>query len=84
VDGANNHLAVIDGATRGVTLVPTGNTAYAVAVNPYTNKIYIANFGDGTVTVVDGIKLTTTTVNVGVEPLSVAIARVTKSMLRTA
>ena len=46
VEGVNLHLAVIDGATRNVTLVPTGVNAYAVAANPFTNKIYVANFAD--------------------------------------
>jgi DNA-binding beta-propeller fold protein YncE len=35
-----------------------GHGATAVAINPVTNKIYVANFGDGvnpsTVTVIDG------------------------------
>jgi DNA-binding beta-propeller fold protein YncE len=57
----NNNLFVIDGATRSVGLVPTGAFPYAVAVNPYTGKIYVANYGDGihnsTVTVVDGVTL---------------------------
>lgn len=34
--------------------VPVGQTPYGVAVNPETNKIYVANYSPGTVSVIDG------------------------------
>src|SRR6266568_4061391 len=42
--------------------VPVGTTPYAVAVNPVSNKIYVANSGSNNVTVIDGVTNTTTTV----------------------
>src|SRR5713101_1863621 len=39
-DGVNNHLTVLDGATRALAQVTVGNAPVAVAVNPYTNRIY--------------------------------------------
>ena len=34
--------------------VPVGTTPFSLAVNPVTNKIYVANAGSNTVTVIDG------------------------------
>ena len=51
----------------------------SVAVDPVTNKIYVANSlvniyaPDGTVTVIDGATNNTTTVDAGVEPYAVAV-----------
>ena len=62
-------MTVIDGATNTTnTVVAAGSYPYAVAVNPVTNKIYVANQGSNTVTVIDGASNTTTTVNVGTVP----------------
>ena len=46
-----------------------GSTPYAVAVNPVTNKVYVANAGGTTVTVIDGTTNTTIPVTVGVPRL---------------
>ncbi len=43
------------------SLVATGSQPFAVAVNPVTNKIYVANRGQNTVTVIDGATNTTQT-----------------------
>src|SRR2546427_505320 len=53
--------------------VMAGINPYSVALNPVTNKIYVANSNDSVVTVIDGANNTTTTVNVGVFPKSVAV-----------
>ena len=47
------------------TTVPTGSNPLAEAVNPVTNKIYIPNANDGTVTVIDGATNLTSTISVG-------------------
>ena len=48
----------------------SGNSPSSVAVNPVTNKIYVANCSlGGTVTVIDGVTNTTTTVTAGINPL---------------
>jgi DNA-binding beta-propeller fold protein YncE len=41
----------LDGATNTLTTMIAGSTPYAVAVNPNTNKTYVANQNSGTVTV---------------------------------
>src|SRR5271165_1669169 len=53
--------------------VPAGNSPLAVAVNSMTKKTYVANYNDGTVTIIDGVTNNTTTLNVGVEPDAVAV-----------
>ena len=73
-----------------IATVPTGQSPYAVAVNPVTNKIYVTNLcGDssscvptppGTVTVIDGATNDTTTVTVGVNPQAIAVNPVTNQI----
>ena len=69
--------------------VNVGITPDAVAVNPVTNKIYVANHNDGgceccsTVTVIDGATNNTTTVNVEVAPHGVAVNSVTNKIYVT-
>jgi hypothetical protein len=43
--------------------VPVGTSPLAVAANPVTNKIYVANFSTNNVTVIDGATNTTTNVD---------------------
>ncbi len=63
-----------------VATLPAGNSPYAVAVNSATNKIYVANAADNTVTVIDGVTNNTTTVNVGVVPYAVAVNSATNKI----
>ena len=58
----------------GVTLVKAetvtaslvaGTNPYAVAVNPMTNKIYVANYNSNNVSVIDGATNSTITVTTG-------------------
>ncbi len=51
-----------------------------MAVNPVTNKIYVAKPGSNTVTVIDGATNGTTTVNVGAGPRAVAVNPVTNKI----
>src|SRR5262249_20323909 len=62
VNCGSNSVSVIDGATSHITTVtdPNWSCPYAVALNPVTNKIYVRN--PGSVTVIDGITNSTTTV----------------------
>ena len=39
----SDNVTVIDGATNATTTVAVGTNPYAVAVNPVTNKVYVAN-----------------------------------------
>ena len=58
-------MTVIDGATNSTTTVSAGTEPYSVAVNPVTNKIYVANVRSGNVTVIDGATNSTATVTTG-------------------
>lgn len=61
--------------------VPTGNNPGSVAVNPVTNKIYVLNSLDGTMTVIDGASnLATATVAVGLRPNGMAVNTVTNKI----
>jgi YVTN family beta-propeller protein len=63
-------------ADTAVSTVSAGSSPGAVAVNQATDKIYVANQGSGTVTVIDGVyndDAHTATVNVGSSPDAIAI-----------
>ncbi len=71
-----------------VATVPVGMNPVAVALNPTTNKIYVANcvfssegmWPNGTVTVIDGVTNATTDVQAGVCPSAVAVNPVTNKI----
>jgi YVTN family beta-propeller protein len=56
-----------------IATLPSGQGPYAAAVNPVTNRIYIANYTGNSVTVIDGSNHTTATVSAGIAPASVAV-----------
>ncbi len=60
--------------------VPVGGRPAAVAVNPVTNKIYVANFAGNNVTMIDGATNPTTTVPAGLRPVAVAVNSVTNKI----
>ena len=62
------------------TTVPAGDTPWAGAVNPVTNKIYVANMHSHNVTVIDGATNNTTLVAAGSEPCAVAVNPVTNKI----
>jgi YVTN family beta-propeller protein len=68
---------VIDGATNLVTAtISVGRLPYGIAVNSSTNTIYVANFDDNTISVIDGVTnfvKTTVDVGTGSGPLGVAV-----------
>ena len=51
-----------------------------MAVNPVTNKIYVANTDSNNVTVIDGATNATTTVAAGAHPCAVAVNPVTNKI----
>jgi len=70
-------------AQNFTTSVSTGGTlaqSTAEGANPATDKIYVANYGLNTVTVINGADNTTATVNVGTGPRSVAVNPVTNKI----
>jgi len=74
---------VIDGATNGTTPVAVGTGPCAVAVNPVTNKIYVANSNSNNLTVVDGATNATTNVAAGTAPYSVVVNPLTNKIYVT-
>ena len=74
----SNTVTVIDGvADNAVATITVGTHPQAVAVNPVTDKIYVANRDSNTVTVIDGTTNATTTVPVGNQPTAIAVNPVT-------
>jgi YVTN family beta-propeller protein len=78
--GHTGSVTVIDGADNSSATVDAGILPCAIAVNPATNKIYIANRDSNTVTVIDGATDSTTTVSVGTGPDAVAVNPVTNKI----
>jgi YVTN family beta-propeller protein len=71
----SNTTSIIDGTTNEVIKeIPVGINPQGVAINPDTNRIYVANFGSNTTSVIDG---TTNEVikeiPVGINPTAVAV-----------
>ena len=76
-------VTVIDGVTNNTTAVTVGVYPYSVAVDSVANKVYVPNYcgnnmyscggSPGTVTVIDGAALSTTTVAVGYFPKAAAV-----------
>lgn len=60
--------------------ITVGYSPWAIAVNPVSNKIYVAYVDSGTVKVIDGSTNTTTTIAVGTSPKAVAVNPVTNKV----
>jgi len=85
INGATNTEIDIDGnPANGMTRIALGSVPTAVAVNPATNRVFVSNFGSGTVSVVDGATNTeidtdgnsgngVTRINVGGSPTGIAV-----------
>jgi DNA-binding beta-propeller fold protein YncE len=81
-------VTVVDGATLTTATVAVDRGPRGIAVNPVTNKVYIANYcgsdpncgSIGTVTVIDGITNNTLSVNVGYNPVSIAVNTATNKI----
>jgi YVTN family beta-propeller protein len=74
---------VIDGASNTTATVVTGTFPNAIALNPVTNKIYVANRNSNNVTVIDGASNTATTVAVGTNPQDITLNPVTNKVYVT-
>jgi YVTN family beta-propeller protein len=74
---ARSGSAEVDIVTPGVlsqASVKTGAIPCAVAINPTTNMIYVANYGGNSVTVISGTTSTPlTTISVGVRPEAITV-----------
>jgi len=82
--GSSGTVSVIDGGSNSIiATVAVGVSPSAVGVNPVTNKIYVSNYGDGTVSVIDGTSNTTGTISVGTSPGPLAVDPVTNEIYVT-
>jgi YVTN family beta-propeller protein len=59
--------------TTGVGTIQAGLNPTALAINPITNKTYVANSGGSTVTVIDGATDQTTSITVGGHPAALGV-----------
>ena len=64
---------MIDGANNSVSSVAAGTSPFFVAVNPVSNRVYVANGNGASVTVIDGASDKTTTVVAELDPWSIAV-----------
>lgn len=60
--------------------VAAGTNPFVVAVNPISNKIYVANNGSNTVTVIDGTNNSTATIASGSNPWALAVNPLTNKI----
>ena len=74
---SSDTVTVIDGATNLTATVSVGKFPYAIAVNPVTNKIYVANESSNSVTVIDGATNATTAAIAGLSPWAITVNPVT-------
>ena len=75
-----SSFAISVAAQQLIATVPVGRNPAGVGVNRVTNKIYVANGRDGTVTVIDGNTNSTTTVTLTGTPSRVAVNDVTNQI----
>src|SRR5206468_1238531 len=74
-------VTVIDGTNNSTVNVPTtGTDPNAIAINTVTNKIYVANFVSGNVTLISGFSNVTTNIAAGTNPGAVAVNPVTNKI----
>src|SRR5438128_2084481 len=67
-----------------VATIPVGSSTVSVGVNATTNRIYVANDDDNTVSVIDGLTNTVIeTIGVGSHPLRVGVNSVTNRIYVT-
>ena len=63
-----------EGPTPVIATIPVGDDPQAVRVNPSTNRVYVANQGDDTVSVIDGASnAVIVTVPVGDKPFAIGV-----------
>ena len=79
----NGLITVINGADNSTTAFTAGNagdSALALAANPVTNTIYVAESRGNNVAVIDGASNTITTIATGNFPVAVAVNPVTNKI----
>jgi YVTN family beta-propeller protein len=67
----------LSNAENVTATVATGAFPLAIAINPVTNRVYVANYSSNSITVIDGATNFTSNVGVGTNPYAVAANPVT-------
>ena len=81
IDRTQDAVAVFDREKKAAVNVKVGKDPVALAINEATNRIYVANNGDGSISVIDGAKdVVAATVNVGQLPYVLAVNPVTNKI----
>ena len=79
--GESSTLTVIDGRDNSTSTIFGENSKFvAIAVNPVTNKIYVADENVGRVLIIDGNDNSVTSVTVGQQPFAIAINSITNKI----
>jgi len=74
VDTNHNAIQIYSDGSKQARRVPVGAAPVSIAVNPVNGRAYVANAGDGTVTVLDGNSdAVVATVPIGSHPYSIAV-----------
>ena len=74
VDTDHNAVQIYSDGSKQAHRVPVGAAPVSIAVNPANGRAYVANAGDGTVTVLDGNSdAIVATVPIGSHPYSIAV-----------
>jgi len=74
-------VTVIDGATDATTTVTVGVHSEFLAINPSTNKIYVTNRKDNTVSVINGAtNMVIATIPVGPHPVTADVNTITNKI----
>ncbi len=81
-DASPGRVRVLDRSTYALlATLPAGDGVHSVAYNPNTDRVYVSNFGSGTVGVYDAAALTLTAVLTGFgEPAHMAVNTVTNKI----
>jgi len=66
-----------------ITTITAGSYPVAIAINPVTNKIYVANQNSNNVTVIDGATYNTNTIMAGAAPNAIAVNSTTNKIYVT-
>jgi YVTN family beta-propeller protein len=84
VDTARDAIVVMDDTSQSQKQVKVGAGPVSIATSDATGRAYVANAGDGTVSVIDGgSDSVVTTIPVGSHPYSIAVNPETKSVYVT-
>jgi YVTN family beta-propeller protein len=76
----NGSITVIDGATNTPTTLTAATSPSQLAVNPVTNKIYVANSLNNNVVVIDGATNAATPVPTGTSPYGLTVNPITNTI----